>query len=260
MRISRLAAIFAAFMLSGLTAIPAHAQYVCANGPGPGERQVGTTGGGGGMVGMPLCTSDGSFEGSGDAEGSETVRMPDPLAGRINAATTIFELQARNYDQLQQRLRTDPAFAAEYRRYMDGGWDHTRDSRNRAAGQGCAALFSRGGNMIQLLGPNEYVTGALLVLIGKDVPAPEKLREINVSLMQTGDTAPQTVKAYNYRVPDSDLGAVALGVPGIDPLLDNMLDRQGFEVKYRNRKIFAAEWTGGLSAREALARCVHGGN
>lgn len=40
MPISRLAVILAAFMLSGLAAIPARAQYVCANGPGPGERRV----------------------------------------------------------------------------------------------------------------------------------------------------------------------------------------------------------------------------
>jgi len=34
--------------------------YICPNGPGPGENQVGTTPGGNGVASMPLCASDGS--------------------------------------------------------------------------------------------------------------------------------------------------------------------------------------------------------
>jgi hypothetical protein len=38
--------------------------YVCPNGPGPGENQVGTTGGSNGVALMPLCASDGSGDSS----------------------------------------------------------------------------------------------------------------------------------------------------------------------------------------------------
>jgi Domain of unknown function (DUF4189) len=34
--------------------------FVCPNGPGPGEIQVGTTGGSGGVAVIPICASDGS--------------------------------------------------------------------------------------------------------------------------------------------------------------------------------------------------------
>lgn len=34
--------------------------FVCPNGPGPGEIQVGTTGGSGGIAVIPICASDGS--------------------------------------------------------------------------------------------------------------------------------------------------------------------------------------------------------
>ena len=42
--------------------------FVCPNGPGPGEIQVGTTGGSGGIAVIPICASDGS-----EAEDVDTV-------------------------------------------------------------------------------------------------------------------------------------------------------------------------------------------
>ncbi len=42
--------------------------FVCPNGPGPGEIQVGTTGGSGGIAVIPICASDGSEDSSEDAD------------------------------------------------------------------------------------------------------------------------------------------------------------------------------------------------
>lgn len=41
--------------------------FVCPNGPGPGEIQVGTTGGSGGIAVIPICASDGSSEDSSES-------------------------------------------------------------------------------------------------------------------------------------------------------------------------------------------------
>ena len=38
--------------------------FVCPSGPGPGEVQVGTTGGSGGVAVIPICASDGSADSS----------------------------------------------------------------------------------------------------------------------------------------------------------------------------------------------------
>jgi Domain of unknown function (DUF4189) len=38
--------------------------FVCPNGPGPGEVQVGTTGGSGGIAVIPICASNGSDDSS----------------------------------------------------------------------------------------------------------------------------------------------------------------------------------------------------
>jgi Domain of unknown function (DUF4189) len=42
--------------------------FVCPNGPGPGEIQVGTTGGSGGIAVIPICASDGSEDSSEAAD------------------------------------------------------------------------------------------------------------------------------------------------------------------------------------------------
>ncbi len=51
----------------------AYAQtFVCPNGPGPGEVQVGTTGGSGGIAVIPICASN------GEAEPDEAEAPPPP--------------------------------------------------------------------------------------------------------------------------------------------------------------------------------------
>jgi len=60
------AAIIAIGLLLLAAPSPAHAQYICPNGPGPGENQVGTTPGGNGVAPMPLCAPvDGAGSGNG---------------------------------------------------------------------------------------------------------------------------------------------------------------------------------------------------
>ena len=44
--------------------------FVCPNGPGPGEIQVGTTGGSGGIAVIPICASDGSEDSADDGDSS----------------------------------------------------------------------------------------------------------------------------------------------------------------------------------------------
>jgi Domain of unknown function (DUF4189) len=53
----------------------AQGSYICPGGPGPGERQVGTTGGGNGVAAMPVCVSDGGGGYSG-GRGSAPARVP----------------------------------------------------------------------------------------------------------------------------------------------------------------------------------------
>lgn len=176
----------------------------------------------------------------------------DPLAGRIEAATTLFEMEAARTEELRHRLATDPDFAAAYHRYTEGAWEHFE----RTDRQQCAALFTRERDVVLMFEAGGGEAGALLVFVGRDVPAPEAPRRFRVELSQNDDAASQRVQAFNYRFPDTEYGAVALAVPSMDALIDNMLDTHRFELTVRGQRIFAIEWHGGQAARDTLARCV----
>ena len=62
------------------------AAYPCPNGPGPGENQVGTMGGSGGIAVIPMCDSDGSADdggGSNDDGGGYGRAYPESTAPRV---------------------------------------------------------------------------------------------------------------------------------------------------------------------------------
>jgi hypothetical protein len=176
----------------------------------------------------------------------------DPLAGRIAAATTLFELEARRTEDLQRRLASDPEFARAYRRYVDGAWELFGRTDRRQ----CAAVFSREGSLVLMFEAGGDQPGALLVFVGRGLPTPAKPRTIKVELRQNRDAKAQSVKAFSYRVPETELGALALSVPTMSALLDNMLDDHSFELSIDGRKALEIAWQGGAASRDALARCV----
>ena len=61
--------------------------FVCPNGPGPGEIQVGTTGGSGGIAVIPICASDGSEDSSEDADPVSNGPEWEPRWGAIARGT-----------------------------------------------------------------------------------------------------------------------------------------------------------------------------
>lgn len=176
----------------------------------------------------------------------------DPLAGRIAAATTLFELEAARTIDLQRRLASDPEFARAYRRYTDGGWDLFEQADRRQ----CAALFSRERSILLMFETVGDRPAALLVFIGRDLPAPEKPRTLRVELRQNQDATAQSVKAFNYRMPQTAAGAVAIATPTMAALLDNMLDDHRFELSISGQKVFEIAWRNAADSRETLARCV----
>jgi hypothetical protein len=235
-----------------LAAAPAHAQHA---GCPPGMMETGGANAGFGCA--PQYDPSAGY--AVDTDPTPTwARGPsiDPHAGRIQAATTLFEMEVARHEDLQRRLKTDPEFAKAYRRYTEGVWEQFRQTEHPAPGEHCAAMFARETNIVLMFGPGGEHKGALLVFVGRDVPPPQRPDQISVALTQTGDKAPQRVRAYNYRVPNTELGAVALAVPSIDALLDNMLDKHRFEVTHQDQNIFTIEWRDGLAARDELARCV----
>lgn len=176
----------------------------------------------------------------------------DPLAGRIEAATTLFELEAQRTADLQRRLASDPEFARAYRRYTEGDWDLFEQTDR----QQCAALFSREGSILLMFEASGGQPGALLVFVGRGLPAPDRPRTVKVELRQNKDARAQSVKTFNYRIPKTEYGAVAMSTPTMDALLGNMLDDHSFELSIAGQKVFEIAWRKGAAARDTLARCI----
>lgn len=236
-------------------AVPANAQtYVCPGGPGPGEVQVGI-GRGPGDAGAPLCAPDANAAYGGDQSADDIAASfrpsPDPMARRLQLAIEM-EKMALAGKIREIELQKDP----RYQRYINGGWDFFQDAANARPGEMCTAFFTRKESHVAVTGPGGGFTTAFLTFWGPGVPKPKDVKRVKVTLMQTGDEAPQTVTAFNSFNPASGMGGITLAVPTASALLDNMLDVHRFALSMDGKQVTEVEWTGGLAARDTLKACI----
>jgi hypothetical protein len=244
-------AVLATLLLLALPGFAFADTYPCPNGPAPGDRQIGVTGGSHGIAAIPLC----AYGEPQDDEAEEAPRRgqaPDPMRLRIDASLSALGAMVQNMEQ-KAAIRQDP----KYTRYREGFWDHFQASATPRPGQGCVAMFANLDGAVALAGPGGEYTGAMLVFWGLDVPKPDQVATISVSLNQF-DGPVQTVKALNYTLPGGTAGAIAFTVPTIDAALETMVDRQPFELSIEGRPVMKIEWHGGLGARDTLRACVQG--
>ena len=174
----------------------------------------------------------------------------DPMRGRLDAATALFELEQLSFYR-KAALVKDP----RYRAYMDGEWKYyTTPRAGVAPGEFCATLFWSRQGVVILSGPGGDYRGAMLTFLHPDFPRPDKLKTVTVKLWQTGDSAPQKVKAFSY-TQRGGAGAVALAVPSLELATDTMLDLQQFKLEVDGKPALDLEWNGGNKARDALRAC-----
>ena len=223
--------------------------YPCPNGPAPGDRQIGVTGGSHGIAAVPLCAYS---DQGGEDEDAPQQPAPDPMRLRIDASLSALTAMVANMEQ-QAALQRDP----KYKRYREGFWDHFQASATPRPGQGCVAMFANLDGAVAVAGPGGEYAGAMLVFWGLDVPKPGKVATMSVSLNQF-DGPVQTVKALNYTLPGGRAGAIAFTVPTIDAALETMVDRQPFELSIQGKPVMKIEWHGGHAARDKLRVCVKG--
>jgi hypothetical protein len=244
--------LLAALVLLALPGLAFADTYPCPNGPAPGDRQIGVTGGSHGIAAIPLCAYGDQQQ---DDEVEETPRRapaPDPMRLRIDASLSALGAMVENMER-QAAMQRDP----KYKRYREGFWDHFQASAKPRPGHGCVAMFANLDGAVAVAGPGGEYTGAMLIFWGLDVPRPGKVVTISVSLNQF-DGPVQTVKALNYTLPGGRAGAIAFTVPTIDAALDMMVDRQPFELSIEGKPVMKIEWHGGLAARDKLRACVQG--
>lgn len=176
------------------------------------------------------------------------------MQARMGMATGMIQMLQHSVDNAAKlaKLKKNPLYA----KYENGGWDFFQDHAKPAPGEYCAAFYWKKDGFVRLSGPGGDYQGALLTFWGEDIPKPDKVRKVKVSLSQSDGGPPQTVEALNYYLPGDVYGAIALTVPSMDALLDNMLDVLGFDLVMKGQSVAKVEWRGGLAARDKLKKCV----
>lgn len=198
-------------------------------------------------------TNDGGYDDGGERR-SSAPRF-DPMQALLSKAKSVSTVALQQTGELAARLK-DPAFKQAYGRYTNGGWDYFQDHAKALPGEYCAAFYWKGSGMVRLSGPGGDYEGALLTFWSDDIPKPDGVKKVKIMLSQSDGGAPQTVEAFNYKLPGDAYGAVALAVPSIDALLDNILDTHGLEISMQGKQVAKVDWTGGFAARDQLRRCV----
>jgi hypothetical protein len=176
---------------------------------------------------------------------------PDPMKVKLNAATK--RIQAIEHKVKQKpELLNDPKVQTS----LNGTWEFFQAQHKAAPGEFCTAFFWRKEGFVTLSGRGGGSPAALLTFFGKDIPRPNSVETIQITLTQ-GNEAPQTLQAFNYVMsPDAD-AAITVSVPNIDAALAGMEDTQSFDVAIASKSVVTVEWRGGLAARDKLRECVN---
>lgn len=236
-------AISGAFLAFGI--IPNEAAFACSDLPNICQQQAQHH-----QQMMDIAAT--SPQGEGDPRYEEP--PVDPMQTRMSMATGMIQMMQLAVDNAAKlaELKKDPRYA----RYENGGWEFFQDHANAMPGEYCVAFYWKKTGLVRLSGPGGDYPGALLTFWGEDIPKPDGVKKIKVTLSQSDGGAPQTVEALNYHLPGDAYGAIALTVPSIDALLDNMLDIHGFDLAIKGASVAKVDWDGGLAARDTLKKCV----
>lgn len=182
----------------------------------------------------------------------------DPMDIKMDlAAGNIFAMHAMATDEIE-KMKRDPEMGPIIR----GKWDFFQDANNAAPGEYCAALYMNMAGLVRLSGPGGSNRGALLTFWGPNIPQPDKVRWVSVTLRQVVNNDPnnsstQTVRAYNYtETRIKGVGAIALAVPSADALLNNISDNLDFKLEVDGKEVQAIGMHSGLSARDNLRQCI----
>lgn len=224
--------------------------FVCPNGPGPGQRQVGMTGGSPGLASVPVCVQNntGPAAAAQPAESSPA----DALAGMARIQLDLLR-EGQELLKEGQRIAQDP----EFQKLRKGYWSFSRDEQNPRSGLQCAAVFGSLSGAVQLSGPTASHNGALLTFLGMDIPKPASPQKVRTVLTQNKDQ-PQEVGAINYAVAQGKWGALAFALAGPEALVKELEEQANFKVSMDDKDVINTFYKEGAKAREYLRQCLAG--
>lgn len=262
-----------AFMAFLSAASPALANYPCPSGPGPGEQQIGVSGGSHGIAAVPICAETGGGYGGGDSGGGGGGYaggyrcdgcniFADPGPPSYDAMSIAINEQAARNLEVQKQMQASEAKLRElesdpgFQQYRQGSWKFFQASPNSGPGENCTAMWAKEGGLISITGPGPSYQGGMLTFWSPDIPKPASTQTVAVTMKQS-QYKPQSVNALNFSVPNIPFGAIALTVPTIDAALNTMLDVEQFTLELNGQVVAEVGWTGGLAARNQLQQCIN---
>ena len=217
----------------------AQASYICANGPGAGEIQVGWSGG------VPICEKNRNDGGSNS--GSSAAPTLDPLKARMDAASAVTSALQGNLAE-QERIIKSP----KYQAYMDGEWEFS-DRKNEP----CSAIYSRKGEIVVMSGWGGKSKNGFLTFFSSNIPRPASPKIISVTLSQN-NYKPQTVKAGNHTLTltNTSLGAIELAIPNMEASLVGGGGTNRYDLAMDGKSVVNIEFQGGSEVIDRLRQCL----
>nr|WP_298686289.1 hypothetical protein [uncultured Dongia sp.] len=206
---------------------------------------------GGGNAGWEGCAPMGPMDdGGGEEEAPQEESYDDSGAGMGSAIGGFVGILSTVKGELDQ-LASDPGF----QEYAKGSWEFAESKLT--PGEFCSAIFTKEGVGLALMGPGGGYDGAFLVFFGPNIPRPQALSQIEVTLAQSDSPAPQTVRAFNTAMPGwPDYGAIFFAVPEAEAAVAGLTDTLGLDVSIQGRSVANLDYHSGLAARDRLQHCM----
>lgn len=121
-----------------------------------------------------------------------------------------------------------------------------------ARGQGCAAVYARGRDLLILAGPNGAMPGSI-TFIGDRIPAAGQVRETRIVL--AADGKPANIRALHA---PGEGGGLLMAPAMIQDTLPSIGDSETLTVQLDGRTVYEIRTEGAFRARDALTRCLTG--
>lgn len=238
--VSSLTGLMVGLLVSASYVPSAQANYICGNGPGAGEVQVGWSNG------APVCEKN--RNGGGSNSGSFAAPTPDPFKGTMDSISSVTSALQGNLAE-QERIMKSP----KYQAYMNGEWEFSEGKK----GGPCAAIYSRKGEIVMMSGLGGKSKNGSLTFFSSNIPRPASLKIISVTLSQD-NYKPQTVKAANHTLTltNTSLGAIELAIPNLEAGLAGGKSTNRYDLAMDGKSMVNIELKGGSEVIDRLRQCL----
>jgi hypothetical protein len=174
------------------------------------------------------------------------------MAGSVQAQSTLDRyLKKNSQGSAASTAQADPAIV-----FKDSA-GHWRLDDARQTGGFCAVTYFAAPYIVGYVGPVVGNPDSFILFSGPTIPPITKEKKKKMSLT-TADGMVQSVAAFHVPNPQSqDSGIILFRLTDIQAAMSDMSDMENLNVVMDKKQVFAIKWTGGLTARAAMQKCLN---